>query len=748
MVERHSNKSLKLARAPGGDIHHPGHAQFHILRLLTGSIIGGWTLVLVFLALGFMGNIEFTESMDLAINWVLYGGTILGIILGLIFSIVAALLTRIFPILRRTTHPLALVRTGFILLIVWTFFTYGFWPHSKLGYIIGPFLAFLAGLECIRVNPRAELVPHSTIGRVLGTAIGPFIIVSMILLVMVPMFQRGFGNSNSPKLIIVAVDGIDGTLTEEFLGSNEKERYPNLVEMKENGGIGSLAATSPIISDRAWADLMTGQDWDGHGILDRHSTSDDLTALTMWDILAMNGYRIGLFQMLPPHETSPDFEFDIPASGTAEEKDSLSSEALTAVRIIGRNPGLAGVEESILAACQLARLGVTLETITLIAGEYSLELLTDQHYSFSYLQRKLLEFRVESDIAISRLNNYPVDAAFLRFTSLEDIFLTYWGYSKPPAFGPIQEGIDSAVVAGLTNAIPDAVSELDRLVVRLKPFIGDQTVFAILSNHGVRSTSDIRRQEYFLSPERLIEILGQPGSMIGDVSSNGIVIRIPGLDTSTPELTEFETLLNETKWTLEPPDDPNNFLGQRVFSVTRYGESLEISLRNSGGINENVWIKTSMQSANFIGPIDSPDPVFGWEGRLSELLAPGEQPSGRINGSALMMINGPQFKAGSVASNPFLFDVTATILHALGFGISYDILGHTLDELFRPQWLTNHPVIYVENYEPVEPEPVELDQESVVSDDLSTVTEDAVEISAVDDEPVDMSLFREWERIE
>jgi hypothetical protein len=331
----------------------------------------------------------------------------------------------------------------------------------------------------------------------------------------------------------------------------------------------------------------------------------------------------------------------------------------------------------------------------------------------------------------------------LRFTSLENIFLTYWGYSKPEAFGSLQEGIDSAVVAGLTNAIPDAVSELDRLVVRLKPFIGDQTVFAILSNHGVRSTSDIRRQEYFLSPERLIEILGQPGSMIGDVSSSGIVIRIPGLGTSAPQFTDFETLLNGTKWTLEPPDDQNNFLGQPIFSVTRYGESLEISLRNSGGISENVWIKTSVQSANIIGPIEAPAPVIGWEGRLSKLLVPGEQPSGRINGSALMMINGPQFKAGSVANNPFMFDVTATILHALGFGISYDILGHNMDEIFRPQWLTNHPVIYVENYEPVEPEPVERDQESVVSGDLSTVTEDAV-----DAEPVDMSLFREWERIE
>lgn len=802
MQYQQSDKNpLKLPRACDGDIQHPGHAQFHILRLLIGSIIGGWTLVLVFFAIGFMGNIRFVQTMDLAFDWLLYGGTTLGIILGLLFSIISALLLRLLPILKRTTHPLALVRTGFLLISVWALLAFAFWPATIWGFILAPMFAFVVGLEGIRVNPFAELVPHSTSGRVLGTAIGPFVIMAVLLMVLIPMLQRGYGNSYSPKLVMVAVDGIDGIFTQEILNSDEKENYPNLLEIRENGGIGIINTTPPLVPSRAWADLMTGQEWDSHGILDRHSTSDELTAYTLWDILAMRGYSVGLFQMLPPHEINRDFGFDIPAPGTSEGERALSSSALDSVRSMGKLSSLPGIEESVLAACYLARFGVTLETLTDLFRQYVLETLTDPSPGILYLNRKLLEFRIESDIAVSQVTKHHVDAAFLRFTSLEELFLAYWRYSYPGEFGPIPAGIDSATAYGLSKTLPDALHELDAFIGKLEPFITNQTILAVVSNHGVRSATDIRNQDFHLSPGRLVQKIGLPDIMVADYSANGIVIRIPGQDTSSPEMTALENALTSARWSNERPENPDNHTGQPIFTITRHDECLEVALRYFSGISKDIWISTLTQTIRQVeefpqpetpmsstmtglaypatgdpefdrslgrepfperdpytmnepwtGYAETPDSDFihrmhsitdlpasgtgpedisiadseiisevvvdipeilveeentvgGWQGYLGEILVQGEQPSGRINGSAFFMIDGPHFAVERTAGNHYLFDIAPTILHALGIELSEDLDGHTMDELFRPAWLTNNLPVYIETYTPSEPPP-------------------------------------------
>ncbi|MCX6646912.1 MAG: hypothetical protein NTY09_11265 [bacterium] len=476
------NKELhKHHRACDGDILHPGHAQYHLFRLIVGSILGGCTLVLVFFFLGFLGNIRFIWTMDLAFDWLIYGGSALGIVLGLLFSIVAAFCIRILPVLKRTTHPLAIVRSGFMLLIVWALIAFSWWPASIWGFIVAPMVAFLVALLSIRVNPWAELVPHSASGRVLGTAIGPLIVMASILMILIPMLQKGFGGSYSPKLIVVAADGVDAPALQGFLNTDQKENYPNLSIMKETGGFGSINSTAPLVPDRAWADMMTGQGEANHNILDSHRTSEDLSVYAIWDILSMRDYSVGLFQILPPHEINNDLSFDIPAPGTFEGSSALNTSALDTVRNLGRRPGLPGIEESVLTACYLARYGVTLETITDILKQYVIEKITQPSPRLIYLNRKLLEFRVESDLAISQIMHNHVDAAFLRVTSLEEIFLTYWRFSNSQDFGPLPANIDSATATGLAKAIPEAYSELDRFIGRLNPFVGDETLLAVVS---------------------------------------------------------------------------------------------------------------------------------------------------------------------------------------------------------------------------------------------------------------------------
>ena len=56
-----SKVNPNILRGSDGCPVHPGHAQFHIVRLLVGSLFGGWSIMLGFMLLGFLGNFDFTR---------------------------------------------------------------------------------------------------------------------------------------------------------------------------------------------------------------------------------------------------------------------------------------------------------------------------------------------------------------------------------------------------------------------------------------------------------------------------------------------------------------------------------------------------------------------------------------------------------------------------------------------------------------------------------------------------------------
>ncbi len=696
-----------IPRSSDGHPVHPGHSQFHLLRLLIGSLLGGFTIVLVFMVLGFLGSIEFTQSFKLAAKWILVAGTILGITLGLFFSIIAAILVNIIPPLRRSVHPLALVRAGFLIVTVWPLIALALWPATGLGFVIGPIVAAVIALLGITSNPHAELVPHSTLGRVIGTAIGPFLAVCLMLMVIVPISNRGFGNPHPPGLIVIAVDGVDGPFLQQILRTDDSDRFPNLKNLKEQGGYGSLGSTQPMIPDRMWADLMTGTDVENHGILDRHSTSDDLDSLTLWEILPLYNKKVGLFQMSPAHKKMMDAGFDIPPPGSGEARLDPLALVLGEVRRTGQNEISPSPFRIVYLACLLARHGVRLETIADLGKEYLIEITTDPSPRLIYLKRKLLEFRIERDCALALIRKNPVDAAFLRFTSLRSLFMTYWRYSKPNEFGPHPEDIDSALSTGLARAIPDAYLEIDALITDLEPYRDYRSTIVIVSNHGIRSASDRRQLQFQLSPERLIRICGMQNRIVGDSSGNGICIRaIENFDDHDP-LDELEELMGGAAWS--STQDQSGY-SRNLLTAGRESGCLEISIIPASDLLNESWVT-----------------IGDWSGPLSDILIPGEPFSGQIGGTGLLLVSGPRFKAGAMSNNPYLFDVTTTLLHALNIEVSEELLGRSMDELLNPDWLSEHPIKYIEGYNLAPPAPVENIQQSIApgeSIELSTIEPD------------------------
>ncbi len=67
------------------------------------------------------------------------------------------------------------------------------------------------------------------------------------------------------KVFILAVDGLDPKLLEEFMAAGH---LPNFKELASRGDFKPLQTTMPPLSPVAWSTFITGMDPGGHAIFD------------------------------------------------------------------------------------------------------------------------------------------------------------------------------------------------------------------------------------------------------------------------------------------------------------------------------------------------------------------------------------------------------------------------------------------------------------------------------------------------
>jgi len=67
------------------------------------------------------------------------------------------------------------------------------------------------------------------------------------------------------KIVVLGIDGLDFTLTSNYLGQN---KLPNLAKIKNNGSFYKLKTTTPPQSPVAWSSFITGAKPEKHGVFD------------------------------------------------------------------------------------------------------------------------------------------------------------------------------------------------------------------------------------------------------------------------------------------------------------------------------------------------------------------------------------------------------------------------------------------------------------------------------------------------
>ncbi|HTR26290.1 MAG TPA: alkaline phosphatase family protein [Terriglobales bacterium] len=77
--------------------------------------------------------------------------------------------------------------------------------------------------------------------------------------------ERPHGASNSPRMIVIGVDGLDPDLLIRYMADG---KMPNFARLAQQGSFKRLTTAIPPQSPVAWSNLITGMNAGGHGIFD------------------------------------------------------------------------------------------------------------------------------------------------------------------------------------------------------------------------------------------------------------------------------------------------------------------------------------------------------------------------------------------------------------------------------------------------------------------------------------------------
>jgi hypothetical protein len=97
------------------------------------------------------------------------------------------------------------------------------------------------------------------------------------------------------RVVLVGIDGLGWSLADPMLAAGE---MPHLAAILERGAAADLETVEPLISPVVWTSIATGRSPDAHGIKGFMATRMQLRTPTLFERLARDGRRVGLYDYL------------------------------------------------------------------------------------------------------------------------------------------------------------------------------------------------------------------------------------------------------------------------------------------------------------------------------------------------------------------------------------------------------------------------------------------------------------------
>jgi predicted AlkP superfamily phosphohydrolase/phosphomutase len=531
------------------------------------------------------------------------------------------------------------------------------------------------------------------------------------------------------KIFVIGWDSATWDLIRPWI---DQEKLPNLAKLIDQGVSGPLESVLPPITPPAWTSFMTGKNPGKHGIFHfveprpgrytmTWANAGSRKATTIWRLLSDAGWRVGTVNVpftYPPEKIQG---FQISGMDTPSEKSPFI-----------HPPELREELERALGS-------LTLE-LRYLGGMTS-----DKRAQQALDEMETLD-RQWTKIGLYLLEKHPVDIMMLTYMSVDTVQHHFWHHMDPAHFLHDPKGVDK-----FGNAVLHVYQRLDQAIGQFISQLPEETVVLVVSDHGGGPVSE--RTIYFnryLAQLGLLKYRTEKGSpaisglkrlmrnayrlVRGSLNSDQKKM----LATLFPKLREqvdgAYTAYNNIDWTAtkaycsevaaSPPSIWINRKGSKPSGIVEDDEyeslvaliTEKLKALKDPRTGESVIPRIYRRDEVFQGPYldEAPDLILDWwsgKGFSNDTSFPednhkpalvirepepmkGHEWAGTHRLHGILLAKGGPLKKGAKIDGARLMDMAPTLLYLAGQPIPSDMDGRVLLDLFEPEFVAKHPVVY------------------------------------------------------
>jgi predicted AlkP superfamily phosphohydrolase/phosphomutase len=495
-------------------------------------------------------------------------------------------------------------------------------------------------------------------------------------------------------MMIIGSDGASPELIYEWAS---RGMLPSLKELMTKGARGRLMSTVPAHSGPAWVSAITGKNPGKHGVFYfttvnprrtpmRIVSSRDIRTETLFDVLSSYGKRsivVNVPITYPPWKIS-----GILVSGMFTPSE----------RVVFTSPPEIGPE--------LVKKGYEVEFSTRKDFNENKRMLSRDEpqdelarMRSAYAKRTLEIDNKNSDAFLGLVQSKEWDLSMVVLPGLDRIQHMLWQPLVPGEEHPAGNQF------GCSKYVVEAYQNVDRLVKRFLSATDPETWVIFLSDHGFGPTPRVFFVNRWLRNVGLLTPSTTRGKSAGLAYKRG-VRRLKNLFAG-PDRTRAHHVLLEFS-----PLSDIDMARTKAYAVVPYGlisinagsdaerdrlasslvKQIEDLVDPTSG--RRVIRKAHTSSQLYSGPyqdeapdlILEPDPDYYIDNRVKgeDVFANAKRSPAMHKPQGILLLCGPQAKAGLELQNAHIYDITSTVLRILGVPLSENLDGRTLDEAFQP----------------------------------------------------------------
>ena len=460
----------------------------------------------------------------------------------------------------------------------------------------------------------------------------------------------------------VVVFEFDAATWEVLTPLMEAGELPNLSALKAEGASGLLRSIIPRWSPALWTTIYSGKVRSKHGVEGFDATSESVRVKRLWDIAEQAGLKCGVFGTpvcWPPTDKCafmiPDVLVDRGSETVPPEYSRLQD------MYWARRHSMLEYARDLY---DLWRIGVRTRHLSRMIWERLLLAARRSGTVEKYWRQRLWWTAIHSDVFLRLYHQHQPDLATFDYQATDTIQHRYWHYYDPERFG-----IPLVKAEPYRDVLPASYREADRIVGEIRKAAGPDATLVVLSDHGGAPAEGLGQ---FIEArlEKWVATLG-----IGRAATP---IRLVGeycLEFHDP------SYLAETQRTLEQVHMKES--GQRLFRgfAQRDGHLMLYPIRDH------------IEGNTVVVPGHGEHPFEELFHRLDA------EHSGVHHSDGMFIVAGPPIRAGVELEPGSILDVTPNLLVILGLSVAKDMDGRVWEPMFKPSFLAQSPIRFIETYE-------------------------------------------------